>query len=353
MLGLVPGLSPVPGSDAQPLLTSRPWGCCGIGVNPPSGVVPLSQIPSQAGDRAGGWLILGAEASLGCAGALGTEFLHEGCWVGGGEKPLVTEGLCQGQVVLELLWVGRGGCETLPCPCCHLGPQSVGFGSPCGQQEQLREQRRIPWDPIPAVKGIQGEGVTWPSTWGLSHPELNPRHRKGGEKRQEKGSQGLFLELCCAPTSRAHGHPTNPCQGKSTPITQQLHFLPLCCTRGVCWRLPVRFGVEVGAARACLSRTALTRRELGAGRMGEHGPRDGNSRAMNGGDAPFINAGSCCSRAGVGNPQPAGAAPPSASKFPLIRCSCSFWLRWQSCGNAELELLPPGRAGRDALGTRG
>lgn len=57
------------------------------------------------------------------------------------------------------------------------------------------------------------------------------------------------------------------------------------------------------------------------------------------GDAPFINAGSRCSRAGVGNPRPAGAAPPSASKFPLIPCSCSFWLRWQSCGNAELELL--------------
>lgn len=80
----------------------------------------------------------------------------------------------------------------------------------------------------------------------------------------------MFPLLSCP---RTHGHLTRPCQGKFPPITQQLRFFPLCCTRGVSSRLLVRFGAEVGAARACPSRTA----GLGAGRMGEHGPRDGNS----------------------------------------------------------------------------
>lgn len=39
----------------------------------------------------------------------------------------------------------------------------------------------------PAGKGIQCMGVTWPSTWGLSHPELDPQAQKGRGKAAEKG----------------------------------------------------------------------------------------------------------------------------------------------------------------------
>lgn len=76
--------------------------------------------------------------------------------------------------------------------------------------------------------------------------------------------------------------------------------------------------------------TAHTRR-LGAGIMGGRGPRDGNSPGHEWGRCSIhkcrVLLQSCRRWRQAGNPQPAGAAPPSASKSPLTICSCLFELR--------------------------
>lgn len=58
-------------------------------------------------------------------------------------------------------------------------------------------------------------------------------------------------------------------------------------------------------------------------------PRDGNWPGHEWERCSIHKRRSCCSLGAgfAGNPQPAGAAPPSASKSPLTLCSRSFGLR--------------------------
>lgn len=160
----------------------------------------------------------------------------------------------------------------------------------------------------------------------------------------------MFLELCCVPTSLL---PTDTRTSHKT-LPRKIHsynptapFLPSLLYTGRFLAAPGEVWSGDGAGRACPSRTARLR----AGRMGEHVM--GTLRAMNGGDAPFINAGSRRSRAGVGNPQPAGAAPPSASKFPLIRCSCSFWLQPAELRECRAGIAAPGQSRQGCSRHRG
>lgn len=209
--------SPVPGSDAQPLLTPKTlWLLWEWGKFPTRGSSHCPNHPTDQGwGRVGGWaellrhlwdvLVLWAQSS--CVG----DAQHRGSWVGVGEQRLVTMGVCQGQVVLEPPWVGRGGCETLSCPCCHLGPQSSGSGSPFRQQEQVREQRRIPCGSLWIPSSRQGDpvhGGDLAQRMGSVPPRAGPpgteREGKSSRKRGLKGcssSSAAFPLLSCA-----HGH---------------------------------------------------------------------------------------------------------------------------------------------------
>lgn len=188
--------SPVPGSDAQPLLTPKTlWLLWEWGKFPTRGSSHCPNHPTDQGwGRVGGWaellrhlwdvLVLWAQSS--CVG----DAQHRGSWVGAGEQRLVTVGVCQGLVVLEPPWVGRDGCETLSCPCCHLDLRAQGLALPLGSRSRSESKggsHVAHSGSHPAGKGIQCMGVTWPSTWGLSHPELDPQAQKGRGKAAEKG----------------------------------------------------------------------------------------------------------------------------------------------------------------------
>lgn len=148
---------------------------------------PTAQITSQMGR---GRLRHLWDVQVLWARSLAREVLGTGELGWGWGQRLVTLGVCQDQVVLELSWVRRGGCETLSHPCRHLAPQSLAL-------PLVREQRRsrvATLDPV--------SGGTRPRTWGVGPTLSGPSDtEREGEKQQKKGSQGLFLELCCVSIS--------------------------------------------------------------------------------------------------------------------------------------------------------